>query len=182
MKYIGKIFEQYPVNFPIDNELTIIHGANGSGKTQILNLLNEYFTKERENILFFPYNRILTIKDEQLLSVYTMLKVIGENDLFSKYGLKYELVDNLNAYYEYPIFSGFFQLINFVCNIMLGPDNQIVLIDEIENNLSITIQRNLIKDLIEIKKIKKLIVTTHSPSILSDLWIYAVNANDCVQL
>ena len=65
---------------------------------------------------------------------------------------------------------------------MLGPDNQIVLIDEIENNLSITIQRNLIKDLIEIKKIKKLIVTTHSPSILSDLWIYAVNANDCVQL
>jgi predicted ATP-dependent endonuclease of OLD family len=165
MKHIGKLFDKYDVNFPIDDPLIIITGMNGSGKTKVLELVNEYFKEKSEDVLFFETERCLSINQDQIDSVLTMSKLIN-NNVFEKFGI--ERV-NLNHYEKGIITSGHVQIMNMLCPIILNPDkNYVVIIDEPERNLHLSNRIKLIDVIYDLKNVKKLIVSTHSPEVVGN--------------
>jgi predicted ATP-binding protein involved in virulence len=163
MKHIGKLFNRYDVNFPVDESLTIVIGSNGSGKTKTLELVTEYFTKKGENVLYFPSDRYLSIDQDQIDSVLTMHKLI-DNNVFERFGINHV---NLNHYEKGYITSGHVQIMNMLCPIMLNPDREyVVIIDEPERNLHLTNKRKIVDVIYDLKNVKKLILSTHSPEVV----------------
>ncbi|MFW6007688.1 MAG: hypothetical protein ACOCP8_00370 [archaeon] len=167
MKYIGKLFNKYKVNFPIEEDIVIIIGMNGTGKTKTLELLRNYYLNNKDNVLYFPSDRILTITKDDAesveTSIETMLKLMG-----SQYPIYFK--DYRNFKYtkkgEY-INNGILQFQNFVTNIALGGKNLKVLIDMPEINLDLNKENLFIKTLTLFSNIKQLVIVTHSPSIMS---------------
>lgn len=184
--YIGKIFNKYPVNFDMDRKVTIITGLNGSGKTKTLELLNDYFINKGENVLFFPARRRLTITKEDIEKLDTMSKLLNENTLKDLIEKRYDISDPFafeHCKHGQYINSGYLQLINFWYNIALfEKQDVIVLIDLIEVSLHPLIQEVFIQGLLEFNKIKKLIITTHSPFIIQEFKDEVINIKECLEL
>lgn len=167
MAHIGKLFERYDVEFPVENTLSVIHGTNGTGKTKTLELLKEYFEEKGENVIYFEADRNFTVKEEDVKALMMTNILLEENDPFTKCGIKLEKLHFFDQYGEH-ITSGFMQLINLFCNIYFAEKDSIIIIDNIERSLHISIQRIIIDVLLDIKKVKKLIVVTYSPSIVAE--------------
>jgi predicted ATP-dependent endonuclease of OLD family len=179
--FIGKLFDRYDVNLDIEREDTFLVGFNGSGKTQTLNLLNQYFINQGENVLYFTDNRRLKMPSEQILADMMAYKLQGkQKDIFSKHNIKFDLLDFKNNV-DY-IGAGFIQLVNFYCSIIEGGENLIVLIDEPERNLHISEQYDLIDNIIAFPNVKKVIVATHSPCIINNRFDLCVEMKNVVQL
>lgn len=176
------LFDHFSVSFPVENSLSIVIGPNGSYKTKTLELLFEYFLERNENVLFFPdENRQFFLTEEDIE------KVVHYKDIKSKFSIveKHELDLSLlkpESFYGKVITSGYLQLANIVCSILLQEEPTVVIIDMPERNLSIAWQNNLINDLLSLPNVKKLIVATHSPSILSSHWGNCIKIEDCVSL
>lgn len=180
---IGKLFDKYEVNFPVENDLSIITGMNGTGKTQTLLLLKKYFEEQGENVLYFPADRKSNVTIEDLDAFEVMYALSSGESLLTKYDLKSPLMaDDLAEVYGDYIRSGFVQIANFYCNIMKAKPNTIVLIDTPERSLHVLIKRHLINDLIKMQSVKKLIVVTHCPEILGSYWDNNVDIENCVKL
>lgn len=179
--FIGKLFNRFDVNFDIDKKITYLFGVNGAGKSQILNLLNTYFKKHGENVLYFPDNRKLDITSEEILSIMMAYRLQSkEKNVFSKYNIKYNLLDIKNN--STIIVSGFIQLVNFFCKIINGDKNLIVIIDEPERNLSVVFQKTLIDDIASFSNVKQIIIATHSPEIIGKNYDRCININNIVKL
>ena len=145
-----KLFNLYPINFPLKNELSIIIGSNGSGKTKLLEILNRHYQSKNTNVIYFSDQRRFEVKEDDFMNHYLMWKLTEQ--------------DNKNEF----IYSGITQLVNFFGKILMAKKNTIVLIDEVERNLHIAIQHDLLNSLLTMSNIKKLIVTTHSPAIIGN--------------
>lgn len=172
------LFHKYPISWPLDEKLTIITGVNGSGKTKLLESMSEYFIQQQENVLYFPVDRILNIDFfsfktawDKLESINIMNKLCDDDydyDLTKKWSINIyalEIYLKMNQYNN--IDSGLYQAINFIVNIMNYGDNVIAIIDMLEKNLDMYKKKSIIEDLLHLPNIKKLIVATHSPEVIS---------------
>ena len=183
--YIGKIFN-CDLNFPIENDISILIGTNGSGKTHTLNYLKQYFENNGENVLYFPDYRYFTsepYKTKDIINSFIVMKKLTNEIIHinSDY-LEYDL-NKLYSYHNKPIYNGIIQWINFMGNILLDQRNdKIVIIDTPETNMDITLRRQLLDDILSIGSIKKLIVCTHAPEIIGDRYDYIVNIDNCLNL
>jgi len=166
-----KLWDLYDIQFPVEKEKVFIHGMNGSGKTHTLLHLKSYFEESGENVLYFPDERVFLLDPEEcnkiirkhggLRAMFGMKEgFIGEHEIDPK-----QL--HLEREYGTYIRRGKVQLINFFCSIMMLEKESVVIIDEPERNLHLMSQNSLISDLLKLRNVKKIIVATHSPSIIS---------------
>jgi predicted ATP-dependent endonuclease of OLD family len=174
-----KLFNKYPVKFPIEEDLIILIGENGTGKTKTLEAVNEYFKEHGENTLYFPYNRKLTVTKEDIIKTKSMSKLLNIN-IFDTFDIKL----NRLQYIKKGTFinSGFVQIINFITNIMFLKEESIILIDLPEKSLHTTIRRKFINEIQKLPNIKKLIIVTHSPEIIVENSGSAIDIEYCVKL
>lgn len=178
---IGKIFDKYPVKFPVDEKLVLLTGVNGSGKTQTLLALKKYFNKM--NVMYFETERILKLNEEDIDAFIEYSETLfGENILFTKYHIKIDLVKNNLKYVNNKyINDGIFKIIDLYCNIS-SKNIDVLLLDLPENNLSLLYQNELIDNLFEYCNLKKLFIVTHSPDILSRHIENMIRIEECVNL
>lgn len=185
--YIGKLFNKYDVNVPIKDRLNIIIGDNGSGKTKVLELLKDYYIENGENVLYFSSDRFIEFGKEDMDAYDVSEKLLGKNSLRERIELAYDISDPFSyeeIEYGKHIDCGYLQLINFFYKIAIDPrDNLIVIIDYIERSLHLLIKRQIINDLLKFLKIKNMIISIYSPSIVEnghqDKFI---SIEDCVKL
>ena len=185
--YIGKIFDK-DLNFPVENKLSIIIGAHGTGKTLTLKRLKEYFEQHDENVIYFPEpeNRILTgdINEiKMILENNFSLELLDPNiENYFQMDTVNWILNRLELYINDYIDSGYVQLINFLYNILKVDKESIVIIDTPEAGLDIIVQRNLLQYLLNLCNTKKLIVCTHSPTIIDKYWDKVIDIGNCIQL
>lgn len=126
---------------------------------------------DSENLLYLEKDRKLTItKDDIEMTKFTFQLEENGYDLQNEIEEAYDIKDQFafeNCKYGERINSGYLQLINLFFNIYLHKsDNLIVAIDLIEQNLHELLRVKLVKDILKFKKVKRLIITTYSQSIL----------------
>ena len=170
-----KLFDRFTIDFPVDQKVSIVIGPNGSYKTHTLKALKEHFEKNGERVLYFSDQReFQTTKEEALKGAEIEKEKIRLRELIStkekKKPLyeKYKLdLDKIDFEENDVIRSGFMHIVEIATKILLAKERPIVIIDEPEKNLHLRIQDELLKDLLGLG-VKKLIVATHSPSIIDD--------------
>lgn len=157
---IGKLFDEYSIDFPLEKEIVAIVSENSTGKTKLLELLNEYLLKNNhdEKTIYLPEYRTKEFSSKDINALKMLLRLqeksYDESDFeFSKYYKK-------GTY----ITSGQEQFVNMIYHASLC-DN--LLIDFPERNLDIYKQKKLINSIFKFN-LKRLIIVTHSPIILHD--------------
>lgn len=168
------------VEFPINEDLVIIHGYNGTGKTKTLEILKRYFEKQNENVIYFDIDRCLNITKEQAVGVITMYNLMSDNPL-KKIDISLDDFRYFPKIGEY-INNGHLQIINMITQIELANKQSIVLIDCPEINLHISLRKLFINIITSMNKVKKLIVVTHSPEIITYNLDNAIDIENCVKL
>lgn len=173
------LFNQYPICWPFEDKLTIITGINSGGKTKLLESMSDYFTEQHEYVLYFPVDRQLNIDFYNFKMAWDKLDSLNIMNRLSESDYDYDFTQKwsidmytLEVYlkmhqYTY-INTGLYQAINFVVNIMNSNHNNIVMIDMPEKNLDMYKKRSILNDLLILPNVKKLIVVTHSPEIISN--------------
>lgn len=177
--HLGRSLFGKEVKFPINNKISIIIGKNGTGKTKLLELLFDYYKEKNEEVLYFPEYRKFEFTKEDVLNVKTMLDMMN-NNIFKEYDITEKNIEMIIKFLPNKgefISSGKAQIINFICKIVLSK-NPIVMIDFPETNLDISSRETLIDNLLSLN-IKKLIVVTHDPVIVSDYENCIVQIEDC---
>ena len=188
--YIGEIFNK-SFNFPIENRLSIIIGMNGTGKTLALRKLKEYFEQNNENVVYFPEpeKRILYGDPQEIKTIlhnnFDLELLNPENTIKNNFNMAYlnYAIDNIENYLNDYIDSGYIQIINFLYHILRAEKESIILIDTPETNFDIIVQHNLLDYILSLCTVKKLIVCTHSPSIINNNWDSSiVEIENCIKL
>lgn len=170
-----KLFNRFTIDFPVDQKVSIVIGPNGSYKSHTLRALKKHFEKNGERVLYFSDQRVFqTTKEEALKGAEIEKEKIRLRELIStkekKKPLyeKYKLdLDKIDFEENGVIRSGFMHIVEIATKILLAKERPIVIIDEPEKNLHLRVQNELIQDLLGLG-LKKLIVATHSPSIIGD--------------
>lgn len=149
------------------SKLTILHGRNGCGKTRVLNMLKNYLSTNN-NIIFFSSDRVMNFSKSDIDSIDIMLKLENQNSFKYRIENAYDIKDEFSLSESFngsKIMCGYIQLLNFFYTIytkLSCEKNNIVIIDNIELSLHPLVIIKLIDDIIEILKIDKLIISTHS--------------------
>jgi predicted ATP-dependent endonuclease of OLD family len=171
-----KIFDAYEVSFPLENKLSIVIGENGTGKTQILKALKRHFEEENKKVIYLGDNHL----SKEMRNIDD--NVMKQESVFKKYDIQSDKLDIKDMEGEF-IYSGKVQLANLFCLLQQSrKEKVIVVIDEPERNISLGHQSAMLEDILKYPNVEKLIVSTHSPEILSKWYDEAVLANDCVRL
>lgn len=169
------IYDGKPIFFPIDNEISIVFGQNGSGKTLLLQELYQYFLDQKQNVIYLPDERIFDITEGEALRIIYQEKMKNPNNIFDKYDVNVDLLDLSSQEWNY-IRSGHMQIVYMCCKVLSASENTVVLIDEPERNLHLEFQQTLISDLMAIPQITKIVAATHSPAVICEKW---VDIKDC---
>lgn len=172
-----KLFDAIKVRFPVEDELTIIHGLNGNYKTYTAEALARYYKNKGENVLFFPTFRILTVTKEQIDSAIVMNKLAYEN-FFNQMNLSDALRGIEREFGDY-INRGTTQLLNFLTNIIVEEDATVI-IDTPEVNLDMYAKRNFVDAIQSLENVKRLILITHQPEIIEDKTSTMINIEQCL--
>jgi AAA15 family ATPase/GTPase len=173
-KYVDinkKLFDKYPIKFPVDEKLSVIYGYNGTGKTYTLEALKEYFEEQGENVIYFPTDRYFNLSEDEVDAIMVMATLTDDKNIFSRFGINlqpWDYADRKDTYID----SGYLQVVNFVGTIMLAKKPSIVLIDTVERSLHVSLKRIFLKALMRLDNTKKLIVTAYSPEVFDDLYDY----------
>lgn len=168
-KFIGNIFGKYPLTFDTENDISIIHGFNGTGKTKALEMLRNYFEEQGENVIYFPSDRKFNLTKDQVESLEVMWSLTDRNfyEMFDRrYDFKIHPWDMEGVYGE-RIKSGMLNIISFFGTLMLAEKPSVVIIDSIETSIHPVIAKELVSDLFQHKNVKKLIVTAYRPEVWS---------------
>jgi predicted ATP-dependent endonuclease of OLD family len=178
-----KIFDAYEVSFPLENKLSIVIGENGTGKTQILKALKRHFEEENKKVIYLGDNRHFSFSEKDAYwLMFEEETIMKQESVFKKYDIQSDKLDIKDMEGEF-IYSGKVQLANLFCLLQQSrKEKVIVVIDEPERNISLGHQSAMLEDILKYPNVEKLIVSTHSPEILSKWYDEAVLANDCVRL
>jgi predicted ATP-binding protein involved in virulence len=176
------------LSWDLHPEVNILWGENGSGKTVLMNAI--YSANRWNNTAYLDENTTLTWERNPA------------NPIMADYGIETLVpMSNLNHYLkdiqEHVSFNvkgrlsaGQSKLVQLLGSALFYKTHQpdvdliykdvdsVLVIDDIETNLHIDIQRTIIKQLREINPNCQLIVTTHSPSILMGYMSEGSNIED----
>lgn len=184
MTSIGRrLWEQYDVSFPTEERLIALLGNNGSGKTQLLNHLASYYEERGERVIYLSDDRYFELPFSMCERIYRQR--VGLRQLVGVMGSYVETFELDLVILEQqptprPITQGKEQLWNFFLSVYAEPSDCILIIDEPEQNLSLTYQDALVRELLALTPVKQLIVATHSPSILSGNLANVIHVNACL--
>ncbi|MDF2533912.1 MAG: hypothetical protein K0R18_69 [Bacillales bacterium] len=176
-----KLFNKYPVKFPLKDRVSIIHGLNGTGKTKTLEVLVEYFKEQGEHVIYFPSDRVFSFDIDEVEALEVMWAMTDEQNILKKYGFHiypWDINDMKGQYID----SGMLQLINLFGTLAFLDKPSVIIIDTLERSLHAVIRRSILKDLMAVPKIHKLIVTSYSPEVYRDFEDFTINIRECVQL
>lgn len=161
------------VDFPLEKDLIILIGENGTYKTKTLEKIKSYFQENGEKVLYFSEERFVNFTKEDIEN-WLIVDTLSSKNLSAEYDL------NKILNYKFPVKGSFikegsFQLVNFFYNIYKQEEKFNLIIDTPETNIHLSRKKNLINDLLSLDSVNKLIVATHCPSIIADNY-----TNDCV--
>lgn len=184
---IGTLFDSITIDFPIENDLSIVIGVNGSYKSHTLRLLTDYFIEKEENVVFLPDTRffkhteneiehaVKILEDKNL--VRKMLNPKKFPTIFERTGMDIAKMD-IDSLRNQTMESGYAHLLDIFVSIVNGGGDPIVIIDEPEKHLSLGIQEEMIQMIQDIG-VKKLIMATHAPSVIGKFWDNVVKIDEC---
>lgn len=175
LTHIGTLFNRYPVNFPLDNRITVLIGHNGSGKTKTLETLQGYFEDKNEEVVFLREYRFLFFNKEELDGLKIILDLQG-----IEYDKEWFNVEHYDIKKGDRINCGKLQILNFIYVASIMTDGNL-LIDFPEINLDLRTQGKLISILSQ-TNLKRIVIATHSPMILSEDRDYAIDIKKIVNL
>lgn len=158
----------------------------GNETNKLLSIKNQF---NSEDVLYIPsQNRRFLVSKDSIEAIEMALKLSNkfsikkfvENNLDIKDPFAYERID-LNC----EINCGYMQVMNILYSIYNHPSNELVLmIDHFEQGLHVLVLRNLLNTLINIKKIKKIFITTSCDLILNfsknEIEIHVIHVNQCI--
>ena len=181
--YIGNIFE-HPVNIDLEQKLTIIIGENGSGKTKLLDLMNEYFLNNNKNALYLKEDLfILPNEVEEIKAMFALTKLTNQS--FKKYCIDDDAIVRTYKYLSSGyINDGYSKILYYLYMFEKYSNNNdlILLIDQPENYISIIIQKHMISWFQSYINIKSIFIVTHSPSLIHDNFDCVHNVTDFVNI
>jgi AAA15 family ATPase/GTPase len=160
--------KQYQVNWDL-KQVNILVGENGLGKTRLLNKIHF------DNILETHLITIVETNGVNVPDLYYGILSVGTGVLIEVINWYKKLTNKqlkLDFNYEEYFFSskGERYLLDLLANIYVRPKNSTVLIDDIEQNLHITIRKELLDFLIEQRPDLQFTITTHCPSFIGGHW------------
>ena len=174
--YIGKIFNEYNVKFPLENKLSIIIGENGTGKTKSLECLYDYLIENEDcKTIFLEEYRFKLFNKDDIASLKMLIKLQEIEIDDSCFNIDHN-------YYQLGEFltSGKEQFLNMLYAASKCINGNL-LIDLPESNLSLHLQGQLINTLLSFD-LKRLVIVTHSPEILGNYYDKAIEIDDIVKL
>jgi predicted ATPase len=149
--------------------ITIIHGANGCGKSDLLNSIWTRIIHIQNELFYdgdtFVYGDILTKKITYINSKRSTFCKMGNLDLSGNRQILLKDVKELvqlAGLKEQLIYKSSGQL-NLLTILYEAKSSDILIIDDIEASLHVDNQRKLIDMILEINPEIQLICTTHSP-------------------
>lgn len=162
---IGTVFGKHEITFPVNSDLLILFGKNGTGKTQVLNLLANYYEEKGENVVHFKSERKYQLSQDEVESIYVM------HELTDSYNwLKYFL-DSLDIQlnpWDFElikkgelIHDGFMHIVDILATLSLVTEKSIVLIDNFEKGIHPSLYKPFLEIIRKLSITKKLIVTTY---------------------
>lgn len=172
MEKIATLVNGYDLYFPIENEVSILIGENGSGKTLSLEALVSYYEEKGENVLYFPEDRGINLPVQRMIQLMEE-EMEKETNIYKKFHISLNAHD-FSSYDPTIVTAGKVQIINFITTIQNELLPSIVIIDFPEKNVDIESQRHIVKTLYEMDNVQQIIVTTHSPCILGDISEHAL--------
>jgi len=184
--YIGNVFN-YKVNFPLDNEIVIIIGENGSYKTKTIECLNDFLLKNNEDVFFIDEYRSRNYDFSNLEKMNERIKNIS---MYLVLNGEYKKYNHLIERIEYAIekikkgsclSDGEFELVRiFSClNTEKDIKNLTIILDQPEIHLHLSIKKHLIEFLNEFG-FKRIVAVTHCPSIIGGLFKHIVSIKDII--
>jgi AAA15 family ATPase/GTPase len=182
MKYLGELFDEHPVHFPLDSELIMLTGENGTGKTKVLEMVKDYFEGRGDNVLYFPHDRRFTASKKSIKKLLMEERMnnnfLKKMDIDISSYLKFNYIDR-----GMMISSGIEQLLNFFGNIMDEREDKVVIIDCPERSLHISTLRTLIDCMLDTGKIEKLFIVTNYPFLIGNKYMPDIMPiEECVEL
>lgn len=150
---LGQLFEQYLVNIKIDRSLALTESTN----IQLVHKIDNWFDKLNEDLKF------LFEDNSTYLDFDTKTKKFSINQTSKKFSFQ-----TLSSGYSsiFAIYSELMLRSQFL-NILPDELNGIVLIDEIDAHLHISLQRKILPFFIKSFPNIQFIVTTHSPFVIT---------------
>jgi predicted ATP-dependent endonuclease of OLD family len=116
----------------------------------------------------------LTITQDEFDKSSVMAQLSGADNIWSIITESYDIFDPLFWNFHQTgqwITDGTSQIYNFFFSIFSDHRKDlVVMIDSIERNLHVLVLRKIIRDITGLKKVKKLIVVTHSPEVVGEWW------------
>ena len=171
-----------------ENNTLVFLGLDNSGKTtlsKILGLINKvdsgsiyYFNEERtpysndnQDVSLMPdslgLSEHLTVFENLLLMAESRhIKSKGAKDLVIEYMQKYDLIDR---YYDKvkTLSISLKKIVSFVLSLLA--DTKVLVLDEPFKDIDIKAKKRLMEYILELKKIKTIIITTEDPTIALSL-------------
>ena len=156
------------ININLNPDVNIFAGANGSGKSALLTVLNRLYSNTKyDNINMIPdhidaQNKILDLKQE------AKDKLIASDAGICRFDIG-KLADTPN----HKLSKGELRLLSILLTAYSQHFNGygILLIDEPELSLHIEWQKSLIRYIKAINPNLQIIIATHSPNIIVDGWM-----------
>lgn len=152
-----KGFEFNGIHYPVNGQVTILVGSHLSGKTTLLENLENSQRKAARLVGRVSFPAGFEIRSTEILE--TVHKLCGFSQILDS--------RQLHA-------SSNLRRLTYMLDCASDSDIKLLLIDDIEQGLHIEAQKKLIAALLEINPNLQLVVSTHSPAIIIDGW------RDCV--
>lgn len=155
-----------------EKQISIIYGFNFTGKTYLLKKLYNDL-KKSNNAILLPSNRKFGLSKEEINSVDAINLLNNNFNIIDFIKFRYGIEDlfSLESIKKGDsITSGYIQIVNYFYTISLYC-NEILLVDNFEINLHPILLKELLYDIVNIFKIKHLIITT------PDIDKYDINFN-----
>ena len=180
----NKILNNVSIKIPKQNKVLII-GSSGSGKSTLLKILNKYHIVSRDKIYYEKYDiNDFTIKDirknityisqNELLYTATIReniildRDIDEKDFIEVCNLTYvsDIVNDKEVSYDYQLEENGVNLSGgqrqrIVLARSLLKESKIILIDEGLNEIDISLERKILKNIFKKYKDKTIIIVSH---------------------
>ena len=172
------------VDFTLNNDVTVISGVNGSGKTLLLQHIRKLFPIQKQVYISIDpdiedYSMLLWyLNRKSFYPVDTTLFEEVLNDLVKDTNKTFKIKEGLNVFNygtqtgAYELSSGEKKMVTILLYALISKyEKTPVILDNPDCYLHFDWQRNLINNILKINTDCQVIISTHSPAIISNTWV-----------